>query len=107
MRIFPDTSSANPLVEQLYGRGTDVVPATRNRSEQIDRRSDAQPASASEERAVIVNLTVLTLRMTGMVNSAENDQMPPGRRGSWMAQFQDLYYWAGTVACRRLYTRRR
>ena len=27
--IFPDTPTANPLVEQLYGRGTDVVPAPR------------------------------------------------------------------------------
>ena len=33
--IFPETPAANPLVEQLYGRGTDVVPATRNWSPRI------------------------------------------------------------------------
>ena len=33
--IFPDTPTANPLVEQVYGRGTDVVPATRNWSPRI------------------------------------------------------------------------
>ena len=33
--VFPETPTANPLVEQLYGRGTDVVPATRNWSPRI------------------------------------------------------------------------
>ena len=42
--IFPDTPTANPLVEQLYGRGTDVVPATRNWSPRIGFNYDLSPS---------------------------------------------------------------
>ena len=42
--IFPDTPAANPLVEQLYGRDTDVVPATRNWSPRIGFNYDRSPS---------------------------------------------------------------
>ena len=42
--IFPDTPTANPLVGQLYGRGTDVVPATRNWSPRIGFNYDLSPS---------------------------------------------------------------
>ncbi len=42
--IFPDTPAANPLVGQLYGRGTDVVPATRNWSPRIGFNYDLSPS---------------------------------------------------------------
>ena len=56
--IFPDTPTANPLVEQLYGRGTDVVPGTRNWSPRIGFNYDLSPewggaaAGAGRPRAV-------------------------------------------------------
>ena len=41
--VFPDTPAANPLVEQLYARGTDVVPATRNWLPRIGFNYDLSP----------------------------------------------------------------
>lgn len=38
--LFPDTPTANPRVERLYGRRTDVVPATRNWSPRIGFNHD-------------------------------------------------------------------
>ena len=43
--VFPDTPSANPLVETLYGRATDVVPATRNWSPRLGFNYDPTPQS--------------------------------------------------------------
>ena len=43
--MFPDAPSANPLVETLYGRATDVVPATRNWSPRVGFNYDISPAS--------------------------------------------------------------
>ena len=41
--VFPDAPSANPLVETLFGRATDVVPATRNWSPRIGFNYDPAP----------------------------------------------------------------
>ena len=46
--IFPDTPSANPLVETLFGRATDVVPATRNSG----RRSSASATRSAGSAAL-------------------------------------------------------
>ena len=43
--IFPDAPSANPEAERLYGRGTDVVPATRNWSPRIGFNYDMSPGT--------------------------------------------------------------
>ena len=48
--IFPDTPTANPLVERLYGRGTDVVPATRNWSPRIGFNYDLSPGRAARQQ---------------------------------------------------------
>ncbi len=48
--IFPDTPSANPLVESLYGRGTDVVPRTRNWSPRIGFNYDLSPRSQDRQQ---------------------------------------------------------
>ena len=42
--VFPDLPAANPLVETLYGRRTDVVPATRNWSPRIGFNYDLSPS---------------------------------------------------------------
>ncbi len=42
--LFPDRPAANPLVETLYGRRTDVVPATRNWSPRVGFNYDLSPS---------------------------------------------------------------
>ena len=48
--IFPDTPTANPLVETLYGRATDVVPATRSWSPRIGFNYDPSPRSRNRQQ---------------------------------------------------------
>ena len=46
--LFPDPPSANPLVETLYGRATDVVPRTRSWSPRIGFNYDLGPQSRDD-----------------------------------------------------------
>lgn len=46
--LFPDAPSANPRVEELYGRRTDVVPAARNLSPRLGFNYD--PSAGSDAR---------------------------------------------------------
>ena len=48
--VFPDTPAANPLVETLYGRATDVAPATRNWSPRIGFNYDPSPQSRNRRQ---------------------------------------------------------
>ena len=48
--VFPDTPTANPLVETLYGRATDVVPATRSWSPRIGFNYDPSPRSRNRQQ---------------------------------------------------------
>ena len=48
--LFPDTPSANPLVERLYGRRTDVVPASRNLSPRVGFNYDFSPAPDARQQ---------------------------------------------------------
>ena len=48
--IFPDDPMANPLVEQLYGRATDVVPSTRNWSPRIGFNYDLSPNAETRQQ---------------------------------------------------------
>ena len=48
--VFPDAPSANPLVETLYGRATDVVPATRSWSPRIGFNYDPSPGSRRRQQ---------------------------------------------------------
>ena len=48
--LFPDTPAANPLVERLYGRRTDVVPASRNLSPRVGFNYDLSPAPDARQQ---------------------------------------------------------